>query len=407
MERSRPAVRTWLRVALPLAVLAALIAAVRRDRESRRRPPEAGAQRETLVAVPPDVAAAVAAAPADALAEIRTAEERLERTRRELEGVRVEIEARKRDLEGIRDEADADARRSREEMERARQDLEKQRGELEQAASDADRRLREAREAMEEMERQRRAQLEGVAAAGVARGLEGGAAVPPGFDPRLAGRRAPPLVPEAAVVAAAGSRGAVPTVVQGQGPMAAVPPAPTTATGAMLRGQAEMVDAQGRATLNSSQAAINARTAEALELQNRLAAAELFFERRRVNRAARAAEAGPRPSLERIVRYAAAEAPPALDGTRFDRETGDIAWPQPLTDATYAERTADVERRFREQAKWGGSPGPGEDAALVTAIDALIGQLRENVGRYRGGTYGRARTFLDSLRAEAERGPYD
>lgn len=346
MSRSRSASRTMPWIALPLAILALLVVAVRRDRSGRVRPPAAGG-RETLVAELPAETVSAAAARDDALADIREAEERLRRTRADLEGVRDEIEARRKDLERVRDDADAGARRSREELERARADLEEQRDSMEEAARDADRRLREAREGMEEMERQRRAQLEAAAGAGVARGLDAG--LPPGLDPR-------------AMV-----RGGLPPMPQGSpGPGAfAVPPS------------------------------------------GRMTAAEVFFERRRINRLARAAEAGPSPTMEQVVRYAAAAAQPRLDATQLDRTTGDIAWPAPLTEARYAERTGDVERRFRARAAWGGSLGPEDDAALVAAIDALVEQLRENVSRYPGGTYGKARTFLDSLRDEADGHPYD
>lgn len=406
MRSPRSPGRIGIRIALPLALVALLVAVARRDRQGSVRPPADRPDRERIVAVPRDVAVAAAAAaatgvPPDALAEIRDAEARLNRAREDLDGVRRDIEARQGELERLRDDADADARRSREEMERARQDLEKRRDELEEAARDADRRLQAARDEMAAMERRRREQLEAAAGAGVARGLGAGMDVPAGLDPRLAQRgRMPPLVPDAAVVAAAGARGVVPTVVQGQPGMPAALPQPATPGAAALRAQAETIDAEGRASLNSSQAAINARTAAMMALKERLVATEVFFERRRTNRAARAEEAGPRPSLEQVIRCAAAARPPRLDGVQLDRTTGDIAWPQVLTDPVYRELTDQVAAGFRERASWGGSPGFTADETLTAAIDALVDALRSNVSRYPSGRYGEARVFLDSLRAE-------
>lgn len=400
--------RTAVGIGVPLVLVALVIALARQDRATRKPPPDAFAGRETIVVALPD-AASVAAGRGrrDPLAEIREAEDRARQAREELEGVGRELDERKRELERLRVEADTDARRSREELEKAQADLERKRGELEAVAQDADRRLKEAREEMQAMEQQRRAQLEAAAGAGVARGLGAGAAVPPGLDPRLARRGGvPPLVPEAALVAAAGARGVVPTVVQGQGPGVPPVPMPTTAAGAALQGQAELIDAQGRASLNSSQAAINARTAEAAALQNRLAATEVFFGQQRINRAARAEQAGPRITMAEAIRSAKAARPPRLDDLQLDRATGDIAWPRLLADPAYALEVAAVEQGFRERAAWGGSLGFAADGVLAAAIDTLAERLREDVARHPAGKYGEARVFLDSLRAAVEWYPY-
>ncbi|MFM9058301.1 MAG: hypothetical protein ACKOSQ_04140 [Planctomycetaceae bacterium] len=411
MRSPTNALRIAVGLGVPLVLLVLVIAMARRERATCRPPPDAFAGRERLVVAVPEAAAATAAAARgeiDPLADIRAAEDRARQTREDLEGVGRELEERKQELERLRADADADARRSRDEMEQTRRNLERKRDELEETARDAEKRLQVVRDEMQAMEQQRRAQLEAAAGAGVARGLNAGGPLPAGLDPRLARRAGVPrLVPDAAIVAAAGSRGAVPTVVQGQAPGAMPEAVPTTATGALLRAEAERVDAQGRASLNASQAAINARTADALALQNRLAAAEVFFEQRRMNRFARADEAGPRITMSQAIRAAAAARPPRLDDVQLDRVTGEIAWPRLLTDQAYAADVAEIERGFRERAAWGRSPGLAADAALEAALDALVERLRGDVSRHPAGRYGEARVFLDGLRDAVDWYPYD
>lgn len=175
-----------------------------------------------------------------------------------------------------------------------------------------------------------------------------------------------------------------------------------TAIADIVRGNAEFVRAEGERNLNDSQALINVKTANAMELENRMQATETFFEMRRVNRANREFEAGPPPTMEDIVRYAQMAVPPRLTSLQLDPDTGDIFWPRVLTDNLYRKNRAFVQEQFHLRAQERGSVDFAQYETLNAAMDVLKEKLRENVNKYKAGAYGQARTFLDSLLREFE-----
>ncbi|MFM7108381.1 MAG: hypothetical protein ACKOZU_07250, partial [Planctomycetaceae bacterium] len=67
-------------------------------------------------------------------------------------------------------------------------------------------------------------------------------------------------------------------------------------------GMAEMMRAQGTENLLNSQAAKNWEEAKTLEIQNRMRWTETYFEMRKTNREARAAEDGPPVNQEQAIR---------------------------------------------------------------------------------------------------------
>lgn len=175
-----------------------------------------------------------------------------------------------------------------------------------------------------------------------------------------------------------------------------------TAIADIVRGNAEFVRAEGERNLNDSQALINVKTANAMELENRMQATETFFEMRRVNRANREFEAGPPPTMEDIVRYAQMAVPPRLTSLQLDPDTGDIFWPRILTDSLYRTNRTFVQEQFHLRARARGSVDFAQYESLNAAMDVLKEKLRENVNKYKAGAYGEARTFLDSLLREFE-----
>ena len=140
-------------------------------------------------------------------------------------------------------------------------------------------------------------------------------------------------------------------------------------------------------------------TVKALATENRLRTTETFFEMRRVNRAARALEAGPLPTMEQVVRYARMGLPPRLSSRELDQVTGDIAWPIVLKDETYGDDTAYIEKCFRERASSAGLSFQ-QFTMVDDAFASLKEALKENVAKYPSAPYGAARTFVDSLQYE-------
>ena len=84
------------------------------------------------------------------------------------------------------------------------------------------------------------------------------------------------------------------------------------------RGMADMTRAAGQRNLLDSMAAGNFEEARSLELDNRLKATETYFEMRRINSEARAAERRPPASSEVAFRRAQEVTPPPLTATQLD-----------------------------------------------------------------------------------------
>ena len=216
------------------------------------------------------------------------------------------------------------------------------------------------------------------------------------FDPR---RFRDPSMPKAdssaAAVAAAGSGGAA----RGGG---VVFPG-STVGGDIARGQAEFMRAAGELNLNNSKSAILWQEAKKQEMDNRLRWTETFFEMRRVNRTARALEAGPRPTMDQIVHYARMQAPRRLSSLELDPVTGAIAWPIALTSEDYEDNRAFLQDQFRQRVQHGGSIAIAQLESVETAVDDFKDELRKNVAKVKSAKrYGAARTFLDSLKLEYE-----
>jgi len=162
----------------------------------------------------------------------------------------------------------------------------------------------------------------------------------------------------------------------------------------------EMMRAQGYQNLQNSEAAKNWEQAKTQEIQNRLRWTETYFEMRKTNREARAAEAGPPVTQEQAIRMAKMAAPPRLGSTQLDPVTGHIEYPLVLRDDIFAPNRQEVDALFAKRAASGGSVQYEEVREMQDAVSKFIDVLRQNVRNYAAGDYGRARTFLDSLARE-------
>jgi len=166
-------------------------------------------------------------------------------------------------------------------------------------------------------------------------------------------------------------------------------------------GMAAVVRAQGYANLKNSEAAKNWEEAKTMEMQNRLRWSETYFEMRRVNREARAAEAGPPITQEQAIRLAKMAAPARLTSTQLDPVTGHIEYPMILTSDIYEQYRTQLDSLFSRRAASGGSLTYDDFKAIQDTVSQFINTLQDHVSEYAAGDFGRARTFLDSLAHEA------
>ena len=116
----------------------------------------------------------------------------------------------------------------------------------------------------------------------------------------------------------------------------------STAAGSAMNGMASVISAKGDYNLSTSAAAINMTQAQKNEIKNRQQWTNTYFDMRATNRAARAAEAGPKPTMEQLVRIARQGAPAPITPSQVDPMTGKIDWPGPLQDRIIRRRACRV-----------------------------------------------------------------
>lgn len=175
----------------------------------------------------------------------------------------------------------------------------------------------------------------------------------------------------------------------------------STAGQAAAYGMSEMMRAQGAQNLENSEAAKNWQNAKTEEIQNRMRWTETYFEMRKSNRDARAAEAGPPVTQEQAIRMAKMKAPPRLPSTQLDPVTGHIEYPIVLKDTVFAPYRTELDKLFANRAASGGSLQYEDYQEIQRTVSKFIDVLKDNVSKYAAGDYGRARTFLDSLAHES------
>ena len=175
----------------------------------------------------------------------------------------------------------------------------------------------------------------------------------------------------------------------------------STAQQGAADGIASVVRSEGYANLKNSEAAKNWQEARSMEIDNKMKWTETYFEMRKTNREARAAEEGPPVTQEQAIRMAKMAAPPRLGSTQLDPVTGHIEYPLVLRDDIFAPNRQELDTLFAKRAASGGSVQYEEVREMQDAVGKFIDVLKQNVGNYAAGDYGRARTFLDSLAREA------
>lgn len=142
------------------------------------------------------------------------------------------------------------------------------------------------------------------------------------------------------------------------------------------RGMADVVRSQGVYNLTTSQAAINMTEAQSRYIDNRDQWTNTYFQMRDANRKYRAAERGPRPSMENLVRYAQAGKPKQLSPSELDVITGGVSWPKLLQTEPFSESRKQVEQLFAKRAE-GVALGFKDQTELGKITDAMLADLKK------------------------------
>jgi hypothetical protein len=171
---------------------------------------------------------------------------------------------------------------------------------------------------------------------------------------------------------------------------------PTTAAGSAMSGMSQVISSAGQYNLATSAAAVNMTQAQRNQIQNDMLATSTYFDMRAANRAARDAEAGPKPSMEQLVRIARQGTPKPLNTTQMDPVSGRLIWPDVLQDASFASQRSEVDEIFAKRASYGGL-AYSDQAKVRQTIDAMFDELKARIRAIPPQDYVTSRSFLQSL----------
>jgi hypothetical protein len=174
-----------------------------------------------------------------------------------------------------------------------------------------------------------------------------------------------------------------------------------TVAGNAMQGMASAVQAQGNYNLLTSQAAINMKEADRLQMENDLQWTDTYFEMRRLNKSYRDAERGPKGTEADWVRYAQQAAPKRLTYRDIDPVTGKINWPLALREDDYTTERESLEKLFYDRLAKSGGIGLAAYEQVQKLTAAMTAQLKTHIKEMDSNTYLNARNFLTSLGYEA------
>jgi hypothetical protein len=169
-----------------------------------------------------------------------------------------------------------------------------------------------------------------------------------------------------------------------------------TVAGSAATGMSNLVRARGEANLMNSAAAINLQAARRTDMENNWIQAQGYFEGRLMNNAYRAQLASPRATEADLIRYSKESLPKPLSPSELDPVTGDIAWPDLLTEKTYQADRTRLEQMFAYRAKQGQLTRE-QRTAMEQTTQRLQTTLKKNIKSYAPQEYVQAKKFLEQL----------
>lgn len=178
----------------------------------------------------------------------------------------------------------------------------------------------------------------------------------------------------------------------------------STAEEGAARGMADVIRSAGAANLMNSEAAGNWQDARRKYIDNRVYGTEKYFEMRSINKAARAAERGPRPTMEDLLRYSSSRKPNRLSPSELDPLSGNITWPGILRGSQYEGDRKRLEDLYSVRA-FNGFMNGEQLMQVDSTIKSLLAELKRNVNSLPPQPYVQAKSFLQSLAYESRLQP--
>jgi hypothetical protein len=170
----------------------------------------------------------------------------------------------------------------------------------------------------------------------------------------------------------------------------------TTAAGSAMQVMGSVISAAGNYNLSTSAAAVNMTVAQKNEIENRQQATDAYFSMRATNRAAREAEAGPKPTAEQMVRIARDGVPKPPQTSEMDPVSGKLSWPGVLQMGSFEAPRGEVDQLFAKRAVHGGLDY-ADQSKVREAIDAMFIELKGQIRNVPPQDYVASRGFLQSL----------
>ncbi len=170
----------------------------------------------------------------------------------------------------------------------------------------------------------------------------------------------------------------------------------STVAGSSMMGMANVISAKGDYNLSTSAAAVNLTQAQSNEIQNRQQYTNTYFEMRATNKAATAAERGPRVTSEQIARNVRAGVPKPLTPDQVDPLSGKVNWPDLLQDKQYDSERGALEELLSKQATYGGL-GASDHTKAREAVESMSDKLKRQIREVPPQLFTEAKSFLRSL----------
>jgi hypothetical protein len=165
-------------------------------------------------------------------------------------------------------------------------------------------------------------------------------------------------------------------------------------------GIARIIRDEGVYNLLTSQAALDLSEVQRREILNWRLWTETYFELRKLNHEARAAERGRHPTEADFIRYAQMGKPRRLTPSELDAVTGQLTWPVLLQTPEFAPFRGEVQRAFAQRAATGVMSG--EESFRVRQVgEMMLGLLRQQIQDVPAVDFIAARRFVESLMFEA------
>ncbi len=175
----------------------------------------------------------------------------------------------------------------------------------------------------------------------------------------------------------------------------------STAAEGAAQGLASVVSAAGSYNLQTSEAAKNYQQARSAELDNNLKTTQTYFDMRKVNRDARAAEAGPKLTFDDYSRMAKAGSPTRLTASQLDPVTGKINWPIILHDKRFWDDIRALNGLFQKRVT-SGQLDYTEYNEIRDHTNSLLDILKQGINDFEANDYIPARRFVLNLAYESK-----